>query len=118
MLQRAGFIEKIGSGISRINQSLTEADLPEAVFEFDSSFMVSLYRDSFFAAGASDAVLSKLGRSVLDLFEESPKLSVHEAAVRLGKSDRTIFREVKKLEDERVLFRVGANKNGSWRVRR
>ena len=118
MLQRAEFIEKMGSGISRINQSMTEADLPEAVFEFDTSFLVSLYRDSFFAAGHSDAVLSKLGSSVLDLFAESPKLSVHEAAVRLGKSDRTIFREVKKLEDERVLFRVGANKNGSWRVRR
>ena len=44
LLQRANFIEKMGTGIHRIRKAMENAKLPEPKFGFDGFFSVSFYR--------------------------------------------------------------------------
>ena len=44
LLHRAGYIEKMGTGISRIKNALTVAGNPEPIFEFDTFFTITFKR--------------------------------------------------------------------------
>ncbi len=44
LFHRAGYIEKMGTGINRIRNALKEAGNPEPVFEFDSFFTITFQR--------------------------------------------------------------------------
>jgi len=45
LFHRAGYIEKMGTGISRIKNALKEAGNPGPIFEFDSFFTTIFQRD-------------------------------------------------------------------------
>lgn len=44
LLHRAGYIEKMGTGINRIKNALKETGNPEPIFEFDSFFTITFER--------------------------------------------------------------------------
>ena len=44
IMQRAGFIEKLGTGITRIKQEVEKAGLPKAVFHYNYFFAVEFTR--------------------------------------------------------------------------
>lgn len=117
LLYRANFIEKMGTGISRINSSMLEAALPSAEFAFDSSFMVTLYRDSYLNSSVDDVNISATGQKILDVLKQNSSLTIAEISSTLKISESTTSRELKKLRDDKVIFRIGANKSGYWRVR-
>ncbi len=45
LLNRIGYIEKLGTGIQRIRQAMVQADLPEPEFSWDGFFAVSFKRN-------------------------------------------------------------------------
>ncbi len=47
LLQRANYIEKMGTGIARITNAMKSAGLPEPEFEIEDFFMVTLLRESY-----------------------------------------------------------------------
>lgn len=47
MLQRANYIEKMGTGITRITNAMKSAGLPEPKFDIEDFFMVTLLRYSY-----------------------------------------------------------------------
>ncbi|HDR50552.1 MAG TPA: hypothetical protein ENN90_02875, partial [Mariniphaga anaerophila] len=44
IMQRAGFIEKLGTGITRIKQEIEKAGLPKPVFHYNYFFAVEFTR--------------------------------------------------------------------------
>jgi ATP-dependent DNA helicase RecG len=49
---------------------------------------------------------------------ENPKISAKKLSELVGISSRKIEENIKKLKEEKIIERVGANKGGSWKVLR
>ncbi len=67
LLHRIDYIEKMGTGISRMRKALREAKLPVPNFEFDSFFTVTLKRPvkkAFVPARVGDAVNEAINEAV------------------------------------------------------
>ena len=53
---------------------------------------------------------------ILSAIKENPALSYEELASKTGKSRITISRKLAELRKAGRIIRVGANKNGYWRI--
>lgn len=53
---------------------------------------------------------------VLEILKANPSITLDELGVKIGKSVRTVKITVKKLQEDGRLKRVGAKKNGKWKV--
>jgi Fic family protein len=51
------------------------------------------------------------------LIKGNPKITLDDLALKLNKSRRTVTRIIKKLQDEGVIIRIGADKSGYWQVK-
>ncbi len=50
------------------------------------------------------------------LIKENPQITLDELAEAIGKSRRTVARQIKQLQEEGVIRRVGSDKTGYWEV--
>ena len=50
------------------------------------------------------------------MIKENPKITLDELAEAIGKSRRTVARQIKQLQEDRVIRRVGSDKTGYWEV--
>jgi len=121
MLMRTTYVEKMGTGISRINSSLKKAGLAEAEFSFDEfSFSISLY------AGATSEVSSspkgspkgspKTADKILELIRAYPEMSTSQIGKELGITKRAVLKHTSMLKDAGLLRFVGAARGGHWEV--
>ena len=62
--------------------------------------------------GGDQAMTNK----VLELIKENGKISAAQMAERLGISQRQVQRIISQLKDDGVIERIGANRNGEYRV--
>ncbi|WP_328803045.1 Fic family protein [Rouxiella aceris] len=62
------------------------------------------------------AKLSKTAQNILGLLADKPMLTIAQLATELVISSRTIERHLKVLPDNQKIKRIGATKNGRWRV--
>ena len=60
--------------------------------------------------------LNKLQNSIINLIMDRPNITQEELARLLDVDKRTIIRNFKVLIEEKYIERVGANKNGHWKV--
>ena len=60
--------------------------------------------------------LNKLQISILKLIMDNPRITQDELARILDVNRRTIIRNFKDLFDKEYIQRVGANKNGYWKI--
>ncbi len=64
----------------------------------------------------SAKVSGKTAQALLLSLRDNPLMTIPELASVLKVSERTVERNLKKLQDAGLLQRVGANKNGYWKV--
>jgi ATP-dependent DNA helicase RecG len=67
----------------------------------------------------SDTVNGTVNGTVNDtvkMIKENPKITLDELAEAIGKSRRTVARQIKQLQEDRVIRRVGSDKTGYWEV--
>ena len=48
--------------------------------------------------------------------KENPSVTIHELATMLSISDRAVSKHIKKLQEEGLVVRVGADRGGFWKV--
>ena len=53
---------------------------------------------------------------ILELIKGNPEITIPELASVIGVSERSIERNIQKLQEENLLLRIGANKGGRWEV--
>jgi ATP-dependent DNA helicase RecG len=68
-------------------------------------------------SGAIDGTVNGTVNDTVNLIKANPKITIDALALKLNKSRRTVTRIIKKLQENGVVFRVGSDKAGSWRVK-
>ena len=125
LLQRAGYIEKMGTGINKIKRLMAEAGLPPVEFEFDTFFTVIFKRKKaeiiteIFGAKFSENFSVKgkqLDRmvSIKIRAAQNKDLKVPELADEFDVSIRTLYEDMKRLQKWDVLRFEGASKTGRY----
>lgn len=62
--------------------------------------------------------LTKTQKDILNLIKENPCITQNEIASKLNIARETVNRNMKKLQQEKIIQRLGADKNGSWKILR
>lgn len=133
LLLRAGYIEKMGTGIHRIQKSLHDANLPEAQFDYSSVFTLTFTRvisDTDRKTSENNVVKSSPKGSpksspkkqpteerILSLFQEDRSTSTTQIAEALGITKRAVLKQIEKLKSQNRLQRIGSPRSGHWKVK-
>ena len=103
-----GLAERLGTGIRRVLKFY-----PKEIFRFSANFLrvnvpferpIPSYSQSH----------NEPNTSLYDLLKEEPHITRSDAAGKLGISESSVYRELKKLEDSGIIRREGSKKNGYW----
>jgi len=119
---RAGLIEAWGRGTLKIMEECRKANLPSPVFSSDSSgfgieFKRGLEKSSGKMSGKTSGKMSgKTSGKILAHIKEDTKITIPELSEKIGVTERTIERNLQKLQEENFLKRVGGAKGGHWEV--
>ena len=62
--------------------------------------------------------LTQTQKDILNLIKENPHITQNEIALKLNIARETVNRNMKKLQQEKIIQRLGADKNGSWKILR
>lgn len=62
--------------------------------------------------------LMQTQKDILNLIKENPCITQNEIASKLNIARETVNRNMKKLQQEKIIQRLGADKNGSWKILR
>ncbi len=116
LLHRAGYIEKMGTGINRIKQSLKKAGGPDPVFNFDSFFTV-IFKRTQEKTVESEKTVEKTVEKILDSISANPSMTINKLVEETGLSRRGVEWNLDKLKKEGKLERIGPDKGGHWKVR-
>ena len=117
LLHRAGYIEKLGTGIPRIKQIMVEAGLPEPEFEFDKFFVITLKRRaaSFMKKPLADLNISGTRseriQHILDTIKAGKKSDVATIAKSFSVNVSTIRKDFLLLEEKGWLKGSGTTSN-------
>ena len=103
---RAGYVEKIGSGIKRIRELV-----PNVTFNISSNwFKVTFLRET------TQETTQETTLRMLEVIRENPTITRKELAKIIGLSEDGIKYHLDKLRKEGVIRHVGATKKGYWEV--
>ena len=60
--------------------------------------------------------LTQTQKDILNLIKENPHITQNEIASKLNIARETVNRNMKKLQEKNIIQRIGADKNGSWKI--
>ena len=60
--------------------------------------------------------LTETEKKILQIITNNPNVTQKEIAEELNVTTMTVKRNIKKLKEKGIIDRVGANKNGYWKV--
>lgn len=64
----------------------------------------------------SDGTVNGTVNGTVKMIKANPKITLDELAAAIGKSRRTVARQIKQLQEDGVIRRVGSDKTGHWEV--
>ena len=105
-----GLAERFGTGIRRVLKFY-----PKEIFRFSSNFLrVNLPFER--PIPSYERMREEPKTSLMNLLKEEPGITRAYAAERLGISESSVYRELKRLEETGKIRREGSKKNGRWVV--
>jgi ATP-dependent DNA helicase RecG len=121
LLHRSGYIEKMGTGISRIKNALAAAGNPIPVFEFDTFFTVTFNRVSVQRPAAKGKATQETTQEttqekIVMLLRKNPHMTRNELAASIGITPDGIKYHLEKLSKAKRIQHHGPTKKGSWQV--
>ena len=64
----------------------------------------------------SNEVSQKMSQKIIDMIKENPYISTQEMANTIGIDRRNIARNIKKLQENGIVKRIGPDKGGYWKI--
>jgi len=142
MLSKTVFMEKVGTGIRRIEKFCTEnknplaikpgetffsveLKAPEALMETEKSFHHKKEKGAILNGGINGGLngglsgglkLDKNEDAIIAVILESPDITQESLAEKTGISLRSLERKISTLKERGVLKRIGSRKSGHWEV--
>jgi ATP-dependent DNA helicase RecG len=118
IMQRAGFNEKLGTGITRIKQEIEKAELPEPVFHYNNFFAVEFTRiekveKSSLTEGLNEGLNEGL-KSLLSIIIENPGIQAKRISEILNRPIKTLERQIKILSEKSLIEHKGSKKTGGY----
>ena len=132
---RVGYIDSWGRGIEKITDACKVTGLPEPVIEENTGGVsVELLKAPAFekvvsknswddfgtiSDGTSGKRRENVGKTsgmILDACRETPSITIPEMAKKIGITERSVQRNIQKLQADGFLRRVGGRKEGHWEV--
>lgn len=124
LLLRSEYIEKMGTGISRIKEALKETNCPAPVFEFDTFFTMTFPRTvqekttqetkEEVSVETSVKTSVKTSEKIFSLLKANGNLTIPQLSDQIGVTTRSIERNLKGLQKTGRLKRIGPAKGGYW----
>ncbi len=109
-----GIIEKYGSGIQRIINYFKQEALPTPIFENISEGFQVIVSDGV-VEGVVESVVDKED-VILQFISRTPSISAKRMAEKLGVTERTVQRYLKRLVESKRIKRRGAARGGAWMI--
>jgi ATP-dependent DNA helicase RecG len=114
ILKELDITEGRSTGFPKIYNALRKNGSPEPIFETDdnnSYFLATIPIHPAFL-GTSE----KTSEKILDFIKDNPQITAEGIARNLNISSRAVEYQLKKLQDEGILKRVGGRKEGHWKI--
>ena len=112
LFKEAGIIEKYGSGIKRIFESLMSHGFAKPSFEeIQNGFRVTVFKTT-----QKTTQKTATRERILSALRENPKLTRDELALLLEKSPNTIKGHLVRLKQDGWVGRIGSDRDGAWKV--
>lgn len=125
-LFRAGLIETWGIGTIKMITECKYAGLPAPAFSYDPTGFMIEFRENdvnVVSEGASEKIpkmsektSEKTSEKIIGFIKANSQITIQELAARINISERSIERNLQKLQHENKLERVGPDKGGHWRI--
>ena len=116
-------VETFGSGLRKIYSLCDASDVTISYINGDADFTFEFSRvdrnilpNNGMINGMIKGTINELEANVLSWLKEDPHLTVAELVEKSGKSLRTVNRILASLKNKGLLWRVGSNKTGYWKV--
>ncbi len=120
VFKRLGIIEQWGNGFRIIADELIK--YPEISLDWKEpgiAFRVTFSKKNFIPDASEEIstdTSEKTSEKILELISANNIITIKELAENIGVSSRSIERNIKKLQDDNKLKRVGADKGGHWEI--
>jgi ATP-dependent DNA helicase RecG len=102
LFEKMHLVEKIGSGIPRMEELMRSHQLPPPGYRTEGMFTIILKRKS--------------SEKIIHLLQKDLDMTIDKLSAQLGKSTRTVEKQLKKLRETGKISRVGPDKGGKWLV--
>jgi ATP-dependent DNA helicase RecG len=113
-----GWIEKYGSGISRIRAYFKEAQLPDPEFKLISEgFQVTVFGDVDFNIEKGTEKLTVNQQKIIDNIIDNPNITIAELVEIVGIAASKVKVNLAKLKAKGLLKREGSDKGGYWKTK-
>ena len=116
LFTRMHLVERVASGIPRMQEAMKEANLPEPEFHTDGMFTVVFKRQvkNYVTNGIVNGIVNENEQMIIDLLKTKPGLNASEIAESISKSWRTTMRYLKSLNEKELIEFRGAPKTGGY----
>ena len=118
LMQRIDLVEKVGSGIKRMRDTMKEANLVEPKFEMGGFFTVIFYRPMAFEKWLEGWTLhlrTPLTKMLLAIHDEE-KITKAQLSDIIGQGKTSVDNNINKLRNLGLLIREGSDKSGRWLI--
>ncbi len=121
LLNRAKYIEKLGTGIQRIRQEMSAAGLPEPDFQFADFFTVVLNRVHIpekaiaLSIGAGSKRLERI-MYLLEQLRTGVNPNIKAISIKLNTTDKSIRRDLLLLEKKGWIISSGTTSNRTYKL--
>lgn len=132
----SGEIERWGSGIKNVYEKCKEENIDIKFENRKTAFFVVIYRKDIdelventekdlkndtINVNINDTInvnikLNKTEKNILEMIKNKPDITQNEIAEKLDITKVTVNRNINKLKDKNIIKRIGANKNGYWKI--
>ena len=119
----AGFIESWGRGINKIKKEFSENGMEVPIYKEEMGGMsvyikrrVSNVNSNEVSQKMSQKMSQKTSQKIIDMIKENPYISTQDMANIIGIDRRNIARNIKKLQANGIVKRIGPDKGGYWEI--
>jgi ATP-dependent DNA helicase RecG len=118
LMQRIALVEKAGSGIKRMRDTMKEANLIEPKFEIGGFFTVIFYRPVAFEKwleGWGVHLTTPLIKILLAIHDQE-RITKPQLSNTIGQGKTSVDNNIAKLRNLGLLTREGSDKSGRWLI--
>ena len=109
--------EKHSSNIMEVHSNIAQYDITEARNTKYMSEKISLLSEKLhYLSEKNSRVTEKLSEKIIVILLQEPNTTIQNLVERLNVSSRTVERNLKRLQEQKRLKRIGPDKGGHWHV--